>query len=131
MLTRDFPRSRNLSQEFTASRSRSVLVAVVIGREKKNPCYFHRCEKTVESKSVRVSTGFGILARAGTLRYAPVAPRAAHLELVGPRTAAMSHRGIVSDWSARSKRKIGEDIHPLSHPMHSFSTSTNSLRAAQ
>jgi len=35
----------------------------------------------VESKSVRVSTGFGILARAGTLRYAPVAPRAARLEL--------------------------------------------------
>src|SRR5438128_3553883 len=49
--------------------------------KKKNPCYFHRCEKTVESKSVRVSTGFGILARAGTLRYAPVAPRAARLEL--------------------------------------------------
>src|SRR6266446_9660899 len=54
MLTRDFTRSRNLSQEFTASRSRSVLVAVVIGREKRNPCYFHRCEKTVESRSIRV-----------------------------------------------------------------------------
>jgi hypothetical protein len=43
----------------------------------------------------------------------------------------MSQRGIVSDWSARSKRKIGEDIHRLSHPMHSFSTSANFVRAEQ
>jgi hypothetical protein len=34
----------------------------------------------------------------------------------------MSQRGIVSDWSAGSKRKIGEGMHGLSHPMHSFST---------
>src|SRR5260370_36262180 len=43
--------------------------------------------------------------------------------IVGPRTAVMSQRGIVSDWSAGGKRKIGEDLHQLSHPMHSFSTS--------
>ena len=73
---------------------------------------------------MRLSTGFGILARAGTLQFAPVAPPAARLELSAKVTAAMSQRGIVSDWSAGGKRKIGEDIHRLSHPMHSFSTST-------
>jgi hypothetical protein len=36
----------------------------------------------VESRStLRLSSGFGILARAGTLHFAPVAPRAARLEL--------------------------------------------------
>ena len=54
MLTRDFTRSRNLSQELAASRSRPAWVAVVIGGEKKPLCYFHRCEKAVESRSIRI-----------------------------------------------------------------------------
>ena len=57
MLTRDLMRSRNLSQTFTVSGSRPICVAVVILMEKKakkannqRSGYFHRCEKTVESK---------------------------------------------------------------------------------
>jgi hypothetical protein len=80
------------------------------------------CGKQVHSY---LSSGFGILARAGTLSSAPVAPRAARLELSCPRAAAMCQRGIVSDWRVRGKRKIGEGVHQLSHTMHSFSTSTS------
>src|SRR6266566_1943549 len=125
MLTRDFTWSRNLSQEFAVSRSRPAWVAVVIGREKKTLCYFHRCEKTVESRSICVFLqASGFLPAPERSSFAPVAPPAARLELSAKVTAAMSQRGIVSDWSAGGKRKIGEDIHRLSHPMHSFSTST-------
>src|SRR6266702_2367004 len=75
MLTRDFTWSRNLSQEFAVSRSRPAWVAVVIGREKKNLCYFHRCEKTVERKPVHVIvSGFGMLARTGTF-FVPLSLR--------------------------------------------------------
>src|SRR5437879_7446654 len=104
MLTLDFTRSRNLSQEFTASRSRSVLVAVVIGREKRNSCYFHRCEKTVESRSIRVflqASGFLPAPERSdihlSLRARPV------LELVGQSTATMRQRWIVSDSRDRCK----------------------------
>src|SRR5437016_6061964 len=45
--------------------------------------------------------------------------------IVGPRTAAMSQRGIVPDWGVGGKRKIGVGIHRRSHFMHSFSTSTS------
>jgi hypothetical protein len=36
----------------------------------------------------------------------------------------MCQRGIVSDWGVGGKRKIGQGVHRLTHPMHSFSTST-------
>jgi hypothetical protein len=46
--------------------------------KKKILCYFHRCVKAVESsfRSIFLS-GFGVLARAGMFRVAPVDPRAA------------------------------------------------------
>src|SRR5258707_15726640 len=122
MLPREFTRSRRLCQEVTVARA--VCVACVIGREKKTLCYFHRCEKTVESRSICVFLqASGFLPAPERSSFAPVAPPAARLELSAKVTAAMSQRGIVSDWSAGGKRKIGEDIHRLSHPMHSFSTS--------
>src|SRR5205814_9624254 len=108
MLTLDFTRSRNLSQEFTASRSRSVLVAVVIGREKKYLCCVHRCEKTVESRSIRVflrAAGFLPAPERSDMPLASLARLV--LELVGPRTAAVSQRGIVSGCGARSERRGG------------------------
>src|SRR6266849_5408231 len=75
MLTRDFTWSRNLSQEFAVSRARPAWVAVVIGREKKNLRYFHRCEKTVERKPVHVIvSGFGMLTRTGTF-FVPLSLR--------------------------------------------------------
>src|SRR5277367_2192617 len=49
MLTRDFTRSRNLSQELAGSSSRAGCMAVVIDREKRALRYFHRCLKAVES----------------------------------------------------------------------------------
>jgi hypothetical protein len=40
----------------------------------------------------------------------------------------MCQRGIVSDWGVGGKRKIGQGVHRLSHPMHSFSTSTKFMQ---
>jgi len=85
------------------------------------PQLFNNCGKQVRSRLYRLRDSC-------PRRNAPICPcRSARgpSGIVGPRTAAMSQRGIVSDWSVRSKRKIGEDIHRLSHPMHSFSTSAN------
>jgi len=71
---------------------------------------------------LHLSSGFGSIARAGT-SSAPVAPRGPS-GLSGPRTAAMSQRGIVSDWLVWGKRKVREASYQRSHPMHNFSTST-------
>jgi hypothetical protein len=71
----------------------------------------------------RLSSGFGVYARAGTSCIAPVAPRGP-FGLAGPRTAAMRQRGIVADWHEWSKRKMYEGLHHRSHTMHNFSTST-------
>src|SRR3989442_12638652 len=99
MLTRDFTWSRNLSQEFAVSRSRPAWVAVVIGREKKNFCYFHRCEKTVERKPVHVIvSGFGMLARTGTF-FVPLSLRSRPVRGCRPaycrsKTAGLSPIGL-------------------------------------
>src|SRR5260370_7730966 len=63
-------------------------------RWKKKPLRnFHSCEKAVESRSVCVfASGFGILARAGTANFAPVAPPAPPLDLAPP-VLPPSHTG--------------------------------------
>jgi len=50
------------------------------------------------------SSGFGILARAGTPYFALSLARRPS-GIVGPRTAAMSQRGIVSDWRVGASEK--------------------------
>src|SRR6266436_2923984 len=50
---------------------------------------------------------------------------------VGPRTAAMRQRGIVSDWRVRGKRKVCEGMHRGAHTIHSFSTSTNFVQSCK
>jgi hypothetical protein len=71
----------------------------------------------------RLSSGFGVHARAGTSCIALVAPRGP-FGLADPGTAAMRQRGIVADWHEWSKRKMYEGLHHRSHTMHNFSTST-------
>ena len=91
-------------------------------REKKTLCYFHRCEKAVESILICVflqASGFC------PCRNAVLCPcRSVHgpSGIAGPCTAAMRQRGIVSDWRVGSKRKVCEEMHRRSHTMHSFST---------
>ncbi len=93
--------------------------------------YFHSCEKAVESRSIGI---FLQVRDSCPCRNALVCPcRSARgpSGIGGPRTAAMSQRGIVSDWSVGGKRKIGEGLHRRSHPMHSFSTSTNLVQCGR
>src|SRR6266571_3102638 len=109
MLTRDFTWSRNLSQEFAVSRSRPAWVAVVIGREKKNLCYFHRCEKTVERKPVHVIvSGFGMFARTGTF-FVPLSLRSRPVRGCRPAycrsKTARDCRRLVCAEQAKSVRK--------------------------
>src|SRR5437879_9871668 len=60
-------------------------------------CYFHRCEKTVESRSTNaVLQASGFLPAPERLSY-PCRSGSGLSGFVGPRTAAMSTRGIVSD----------------------------------
>jgi len=53
----------------------------VIEGEKKTLCYFHRCEKAVESILVRVFFRLRNSIRAGTVVFLPLSPRAARPEL--------------------------------------------------
>src|ERR1700687_2297070 len=66
-------------------------------REKKTLCYFHRCEKAVESIScLRLSSGFGICPHRNA-ELCPCRSARGPSGIAGPCTAAMRQRGIVSD----------------------------------
>jgi hypothetical protein len=54
----------------------------------------------------------------------PLSLRARPVQGVGPGTAAMRQRGIVSDSFGWGKRKMCEGIHRRSHLIHNISTST-------
>jgi hypothetical protein len=88
---------------------------VVIGREKKTPCYFHRCAKTVESSFISIFTSsFGILARAGTSEIAPVDPRAARQELSARVLLFLDRAGLspIDTWGASEKcAKVLANVH--------------------
>jgi hypothetical protein len=88
---------------------------VVIGREKKTPCYFHRCAKTVESSFISIFTSsFGILARAGTSEIAPVDPRAARQELSARVLLFLDRAGLslIGAYGASEKcAKVPADFH--------------------
>jgi len=69
-----------------------------------------------------LSLAFG-LPRVQFLPLAPDARRAVLPDVVGPLTAAIRQRGIVSDWRFVSKRKVCEGLTGHAHCMHNFSTS--------
>src|SRR6266446_8109843 len=93
-------------------------------REKKTLCYFHRCEKAVESMLICVFLqASGFCPRRNAV-LCPCRSACAPSGIADPCTAVMRQRGIVSDWRVGSKRKVCEGIHRRSHTMHSFSTYT-------
>src|SRR5580704_11494721 len=116
MLTRDFTRSRNRSQEF---------VAVVIAREnlsRQFPQMLISCGKQVPSYSLSFS-GFGNHARTGASCF-PLAPGARPLWICRPlELTSIRQRGIVADWTDWGKRKVCEGTNRGAHTLHSFSTS--------
>src|SRR5580704_10967010 len=124
MLTRDFTRSRNRSQEF---------VAVVIAREnlsRQFPQMLISCGKQVPSLSLSFS-GFGNHAGTGASCF-PLAPRARPLRNCRPlELTSIRQRGIVADWADWGKRKVCEGIHRGAHLIHSFSTSTILVQLCQ
>src|SRR5437867_8906790 len=125
MLTRDFTWSRNLSQEFAVSRSRPAWVAVVIGRERKTSVISKDVKKLWKGNPCTSLFQASGCLPAPERFLCPCRSARGPFEVVGLRTAALRPRGIVADWFARSKRKVCERIHHLSHAIHSFSTSTN------
>src|SRR5215472_3612072 len=97
MLTRALTWSRNWSQGFAASLSRSTWVAVVIVKDKTKPLgYFHRCVKAVESSfSLTLLQASGFLSAFGYRM--PLGSVGESLGFASLPTAALRPRGIVSD----------------------------------
>ena len=84
----------------------------------------------MESRSPAIFLlAFGF-SRARFVLYGPWCLRAVSPSVVGPFTAALRQRGIVSDWRFMGKRKVYEGNEALAHSMHNFSTSTEFVQLA-
>jgi hypothetical protein len=76
----------------------------------------------VESQFDPKASSFGVLARAGTISFAPVDLRG-HFRPAEPSTTFFELRWILAHCSGGSKRKVCERVLRSSHAMHNFSTS--------
>src|SRR5580693_9987566 len=130
MLTRDFTRSRNLSQELAPSRSRPACVAVVIGRKRESCAISTDVQKLWKASLLASFCRLRDSCPRRNVLFCPCRSALGPSGFAAPRTAAMRQRGIVADWHAWSKRKVCEGIHHRSHTIHSFSTSAKSVQFA-